>query len=348
MVWKAASAEDGAIYYYDPATGAVSWHKPLDMPVPPAPPSLFSQYEQQFEQQQQPARVVAPAIEMMPPQQSAAADFQSPESPQPPPTHGDERTGSIKAKIDNALSHGPCCLKQCGNGLLRCVDGADGPCALPIPGCATLRMLTSSLVYGISFVPFVFALLQQANAERTAVDPFSATSNDISRRSWLAGFVFLGAVSLYALIAFTALTESYWYAAGSPPLMLLMGSVVAATWIQQGLTLRYISLRPELSHLEKNRSAKYPLCGHVYSTMDRSNYINYIYLSGIVAEFFLFASVCFHPKIPWRGNGATEGDEPLVDWLQSVLPQALAGSVPGLLVGANLAVLVILLGIVAL
>ena len=50
--------------------------------------------------------------------------------------------------------------------------------------------------------------------------------------------------------------------------------MVALVLIQQMLTVRYILLRPELSHLEKNpMQKKYHLCGRAYSTMNPRTWV---------------------------------------------------------------------------
>ena len=241
----------------------------------------------------------------------------------------------IKQKIEEALVTGPC-----GRRLVHWVNPETGTCAK----CGALGTVSGALVYGIAFVPFVFALLQQANMERTAVDPFAAEGT-ISRRAWRAGFVFLGAVVFYCMLAFSALSD-VWYVDGSVRLTSLLAMVVLAIWMQQALTLRYISLRPELSHLVKNRRAKKRLCGHVISTFDARNPMNYIFLSVVVAEFLLFASVCFHSKLPWRTHGCRPVDAPTADWFQTVLPEFLVGRIDDLRNGFNVGMLITLLLIV--
>ena len=127
--------------------------------------------------------------------------------------------------------------------------------------------------------------------------------------------------------------------------------LIVVAWLPQGLTLRYILMRPDLSRLRKARGEKnkYRLCGRAYSSLNPRNSINYIYLTVILrsmlsdfslsvhatpcaclpspiwqvilAEFFTLASVCFHSNIPWRTTGAREADRGVAEWLQYVLPQ---------------------------
>ena len=320
MVWQTMASPEGEAYYYDTETGESTWEVPLELAQPPPPP---------------------------PPTWEAGVDPMSAVDERSPPPGGeearDERSGSVKQKIDDAFKYiAPCCL--------RAVDPLTGPCAK----CGWLRTFCGSVFYGVAFVPFVFALLQQANMDRIALDPFAPEGTPLCR-AWLAGVVFLAAVCLYCFFALTVLDEEAWYTPGSPQLTLLLGGVVLFVWIQQALTLRYILLRPELGVLVKNRFRKVKLCkGRVSTSFDPTNKVNFIYLTVIVAEFFLFASVCFHPKMPWRQNGATFDDFPLVEGLQTFLPEALTGGLAtgvrgadGLIQGVTVALLVILLFIVA-
>ena len=98
------------------------------------------------------------------------------------------------------------------------------------------RTLSGAVLYGIGFVPFVFALLQQASMERTALDPF-APEGTPSTRAWRAGFTFLLAVVVFCLVGFTAL-DPVWYVPNSSRLTALLSIVVVFVWIQQALTLR--------------------------------------------------------------------------------------------------------------
>ena len=383
MVWQALyDPTANRVYYFDETTGATSWDPPADplssLPAPPPPkepyaayPSHrtatvsdpYAQYSQRQQQQQQ--QYQSPQQQQYPqyPQQqqpvqqnfeiesataaagAAAADERRSNNDSPAPAEkreADARSGSIKSKIESALKTGPCGLRQCGTSLLHSVDPTTGPCK----GCGCFRTFLGSFIYGIAFVPFVFALLQQAAADRSAVDPFGkdGDSSKLEGRSWRSGFFFLFAISLYCLIAFTAFPEN-WYETGEIRLTMLLAAVVGAIWIQQALTLRYISLRPELSQLEKNRSQKYKLCGRVYSTLNPRNPVNYIFLSVIVAEFFLFASVCFHPSMPWREGSATPDDYPLAEWLQTVIPESVIGT---LQYGATIGFLIIIILLITL
>ena len=65
------------------------------------------------------------------------------------------------------------------------------------------------------------------------------------------------------------LNPTSWYVPGSGRLTLLLLSMVALVLYQQALVLRYISLRPEMSKLEKRPKGRYyKLCGRAYSSMN--------------------------------------------------------------------------------
>ena len=242
------------------------------------------------------------------------------------------RTGSIKQKIEEALVTGPC-----GRAIMRLVDADKSPCA----GCGRLRSFAGALFYGFAFIPFVFALLQQSNTDRHGIDPF-APDGKISACAWRAGFIYLGAVIFYCVVAFTFLSEGF-YVDGSVKLTCLLATVVVAIWMQQALTLRYIFLRPQLSHLVKRRDKRFNFCcKRVTSTFDHKNVMNYAALSVVVAEFLLFASVCFHSSLPWH-QGSGEVDAPIAQSLQGVLPEFLAGRVESIKFGITLSQLFILL-----
>eukprot|EP00966_Prymnesium_polylepis_P008580 198240-Prymnesium_polylepis.1 len=134
--------------------------------------------------------------------------------------------------------------------------------------------------------------------------------------------------------------------------------MVVIVLYQQLLTLRYISLRPEMTTLKKaERKRYYHLCGRAYSSMDpryatrrrrrsarppaasfralaaspkpsaphrccRSNKTNDLYLSVIAGEFLTFVAVVFHPQMPWDGENDGGGGS----GLQTVLPEFLVGS----------------------
>ena len=207
--------------------------------------------------------------------------------------------GTVKQKVDDMLANCPCFFRCCCTCLLQWTSPKGG-CFDPI------RAFFGAFLYGYLFVIFVFAVLQQTAMDRSAIDPFSSEQGKmITSQAWVTAFVFTFAVALYCLVAFTALPESY-YEPGSLYLALLLGAIVIAIWIQQLLTVRYIFLRPELSKLRKNRNKKHKLCGRAYSTLNPGNWINYIYLSVVLAEFFIFASVCFHPAMPWSSSGSRE------------------------------------------
>jgi hypothetical protein len=247
--------------------------------------------------------------------------------------------GSAFAKINEMFRASPKCFNLCCGGMARVLEPTEGPC----PNAFCTRAFFGAWFYGILFVPFTFALLQQTMIEGVALDPFAATGTP-SPRAWAAAFLFLIFISMYCLISMTSMPESF-YEAGSLRLSMLLGGVVAAVWVQQSLTLRYILLRPELSELRKNRTQKYRLCGNAYSTLNPRNLTNYIFLSVVVAEFLLFASVSFHPSLPWRRSGSREQDEAPLAFLSGFLSEALIGQ---LYEGFQTAILVMLLVIVAL
>ena len=123
------------------------------------------------------------------------------------------------------------------------------------------------------------------------------------------------------------LEESTWYAPGSGRLSLLLLSMVILVLYQQLLTLRYISLRPELSTLAKRANKRYyRLCGNAYSSMNPRNYINYLYLSVIVGEFITFSAVVFHPRLPWSEQGSRGEDASTLSFLRGFLPDFIIGS----------------------
>ncbi|KAL1508222.1 hypothetical protein AB1Y20_004339 [Prymnesium parvum] len=237
--------------------------------------------------------------------------------------------GSIAGKIDNMLAQLP----------RRCTSPYSieifTPAALRPwlhrgglkPGRPLGNYFFGIVVYGFLTIPFIFALLQQTMIDGKAVDPY-ASDDKVSKRAWFGGAVFLGAASLYCMLIFTVLEEEVWYVAGSTRLSLLLLSMVCMVLYQQILTLRYIALRPELSTLMKRENKRYyRLCGKAYTSMNPRNPINYLLLSVIVAEFFAFVAVVFHPRIPWMQQGARDEDRITVTFLQNVLPQFLAGNI---------------------
>ena len=160
-----------------------------------------------------------------------------------------------------------------------------------------------AIFYGVLFVPFIFAVLQQTMTDGTAVDPFGADVR-VSRAAWISGYVYVAVVSLFVIIVFSLQSVSE-LPASDPMLLFLFGCVVAFILIQQALTLRYVLLRPELSTLRKKPKDQlgvniFKVCGgRVLSSMDPKKWTNYIYLSVIVFEFFQFTAVLFQPAMPW-------------------------------------------------
>ena len=330
MGWITATTDDGRVYYYETSTGATSWTSPVE----DAPQSSAQQQPQQPQQMRAPARQ---ALEI----EEAVGERASGEERST--VDGNDLTAVITGKIDTMLTGCPCGFRCFCATLMGAVRRQTGKTNRV---CGCVRHFFGALLYGILFVPFVYALLQQAAMDRVAVDPFAAQGMP-SRRAWQAGFIYLGSVTAFCVLAFSILPPEY-YEPGSARLTFLLFVVVFTIWIQQALTVRYVSLRPELSVLQKNRSKKHQLCGRAYSTLNPRNIKNYIYLSVVVAEFFLFASTCFHSKMPWMSNGATADNQPLMNWLQTVLPEALAGNIDSLVDFAKILMELVLLGVVAL
>lgn len=203
--------------------------------------------------------------------------------------------------------------------------------------------LFGSVIYGILFVPFCLAVLQQTMQEGAPVDPYGQA--DLSRSAWVSAMVFLSALVLYTIVPLSFFKELY-VGAETPGLGVFLGIMVGLIFLQQALAWRYILLRPELALVEKHRSKKFKLCGNVYSTMNPRNINNYINLSLIGAEFFQFAAIIFHPSVPWLGESRDE-DQWLVKYLTTVLPEALVANVGAIvlyLLLAYVAVYLLLVG----
>mmetsp|Transcript_58253 Transcript_58253/g.129875 ORF Transcript_58253/g.129875 Transcript_58253/m.129875 type:complete len:126 (+) Transcript_58253:539-916(+) len=66
------------------------------------------------------------------------------------------------------------------------------------------------MVYGILSVPFVFALLQQTMMDNEALDPYSP-DHQLTRRAWVGGSTFLGAITLCCMLMFMVFDEDVWY-----------------------------------------------------------------------------------------------------------------------------------------
>ena len=217
-------------------------------------------------------------------------------------------------KINAAIHKMPLCFRCWCSPCVSCLSARSPNWRTPQ---GAFRHVVGSIVYGVLFIPFVFALLQQSAMDRSAVDPFRREET-LSGRSWLSAFVFLFAVWLYVLIAFTALPET-WYQPGEIRLAIVLTAVMLVVWIQQALTYQYILRRPDLDlkrfkevlkRDRRDRSHLFKVCGGAYSSLNPGNLVNYIYLSVILSEFFVLGSVCFHQQIPWRTSGSRCVDEP--------------------------------------
>jgi hypothetical protein len=308
MPWAAVKDHQGRTYYYESTTGQTSWTNPTG-----GKPTT------------QPAPVAA-----VPSQAHHQAD-DNPSDDELDNTGG----GSAFQKINQMLKICPGPGRACCAGFARCLEPDEGP----LTNSVCTRALFGALFYGFLFIPFVFATLQQTMIDHKAIDPFDP-HDTVTGSAWCSGFTFLFSIGAYCLVAFTAMPES-WYEPGCAQLVTLFGAVVVAIFVQQGLTLRYILLRPELGALQKNRSRKYKLCGNVYSTMNPKNFSNYIQFSVVVAEFFLMASVVFHPAMPWRQSGARTEDEGMLSGLEAALSEFLVGRLYGLQVVAIIVLLAV-------
>lgn len=320
--WSVIVAESGHPYYYHSGTGATSWSLPASPEPPDLPPAPIK------------GRILGTiaAIGMTrTPPPPPAPEARAVGAQVHPAAPGDDTAG-IAAKIDALLLRlrtgrsryivpDPAFLRPWKmHGIERPL--CEGVAAWP-------RLLCAFAVYGILFVPFTFAVLQQAMIDRKAIDPFG--THTLSDRVWMGGFAFLLTAFLYVVILFTALADdSRWYRPGSVRLSLLLLSVVGLVLLQQLLALRYILMRKDLSVLHKDPGArKYTLVGRWRSSMNPRNWVNYIYASVIVAEFFQFAAIIFHPRIPWLMQG---GGDAFSDSLQNFLPRFIAGSFTDLLI----------------
>lgn len=299
MAWAKKTTPTGEIYYYNSATNETSWELPAELHGSQSTVSDGSEKAPKTQEE-----IVAES----------------------------EAGKAVLDKINSMIDHSPFPARQCCLPFSQWLNAyqpysphfslrpfnIDVP---TVPGIA--RLLIGPIVYGVLFVPFVFAILQQTAMEGHAIDAFNMKER-LSRRAWVAAFLFLTSVVLYVCLAFTALPDEF-YEKGSLRLLMILSAVIVVVWIQQALTFQYISMRPELARLEKNRKKKYHLCGHAYSTLNPRKLANYIHLTVIVSEFAVLASVCFHESIPWREGGSREDDSALVDFMQTVLPQALVG-----------------------
>ena len=183
-----------------------------------------------------------------------------------------------------------------------------------------LLTFVGCVFYGILFVPFIFAILQQSAATSVAVSPFG-DNVFLSRSSWAASFVFLTTVALYCMAVFNLELSQGAKAISIFLLMLLV-------WLQQALTWRYIQLRPDLNEPPlKNRGKKYHICGRAYSTMDPRSWVNYIQFSLIASEFFQFSSVGFQPYVGWRTTGSRDDDSWLLCAVQGFMREFVGYSV---------------------
>ena len=70
-----------------------------------------------------------------------------------------------------------------------------------------LMTLIGSAFYGVLFVPFIFAILQEAASEGRAITPFGSEVY-VSRGAWVASFVFLATVSIYTALVSSAASRA--------------------------------------------------------------------------------------------------------------------------------------------
>lgn len=91
-----------------------------------------------------------------------------------------------------------------------------------------LMTLIGSAFYGVLFVPFIFAILQEAASEGRAITPFGSEVY-VSRGAWVASFVFLATVSIYTMGVFNMILSAYMYS-------ILLFSVVLLVLLQQACT----------------------------------------------------------------------------------------------------------------
>ena len=82
-----------------------------------------------------------------------------------------------------------------------------------------------SAFYGVLFVPFIFAILQEAVSEGVAISPFGSEVY-VSRGSWIAAFVFLATVSIYTMGVFNMALSAYMYS-------ILLLTIVLLVLLQQ-------------------------------------------------------------------------------------------------------------------
>ena len=226
--------------------------------------------------------------------------------------------------------------------------GEDTPPPPPKPPWWSPRLwamtLVGSVFYGILFVPFIFAILQEAASEGRAITPFGSEVF-VSRRSWVASFVFLATVAVYSMAVFNMVLSDYMYSLlllSIVLLVLLQQARVCFAWHAQGwvhplrhctcmwqaLTWRYIQLMPEQGEAPvKDRDTKYHIIGKAYSTMNPRAWVNYIQFSMVFAEFFQMISVTFQPYVGWRDVGSREKDGWLVCGVQSLLREFVGYSV---------------------
>ncbi len=275
MPWALLVTHDGAPYYYDSATGVSTWDRPPGyVPQPPA--------------------VGIEEISVR--TEGSAADSQN-QQQQPQQQHQHRQQHQ---KQQQAPSEAPF-----NNPLVDKIDAALFKwirCPRPPPSESRSQLLSwlawvrGCLWYGILFTPFAFAMLQQVMLEQTALDAY-APRVVLAANAWRSGFVFLGAVVLYCLLAFTVLPQSF-YEAGSPRLVSIVAVVILLVWVQQALCYRYILLREDFKVLRKEAStAKYRVCGRMQTSLNPRNWRNYIYLTVILAEFFQMLAVIFHSKV---------------------------------------------------
>ena len=186
--WSAAVAPSGHTYYYTLA-GERTWEKPAG-------------FDATFQVHAHMVGVTGSSAALPPAGEPAALST----------TAGPARN-TMSAKIDDMLET----LRWKGRPIIspaRLRPWLHGQEGVLRAGSFDLRyglhVACGSMVYGILFVPFVFALLQQTMMDNEALDPYSP-DHQLTRRAWVGGSTFLGAVTLYCMLMFTVLDEDVWY-----------------------------------------------------------------------------------------------------------------------------------------
>ena len=168
--WAKATDQSGRTYYFNTDTGESQW----------TPPAAMAQ------KAPQPVRA---------PQQVVLTPREDPRATSPGADDEDDRRsrtggGSAFQKINIFLQSKHCCgPKGCCAAFARCLEPDEGP----LTNAVITRAFWGAIFYGILFVPFVFALLQQTMIDHKAIDPFNPMDS-VSPSAWGSGFVFLFAI----------------------------------------------------------------------------------------------------------------------------------------------------------